>query len=154
MEETTRQTTQLHDDNFLEILWDENKQIIEIDRKDSTSAMIDQQFKAELALFAGFVEQKKARGLLVDVSHFRHKMAPDVQEWRLKNISTRYSAAGVQRFAFLLPNGSQIPPMMNQSSPGEKFATRAFNDLNEAKNWLTEAQAAVGGRLTPAHTDE
>jgi hypothetical protein len=131
--------TQLHDDNFLKILWDESARIIGIDWKEVTSAMTDEQFKAELTLFARYVEQKKARGILVDVSHFRHKPAPDLQEWRVKNISNRYTAAGVQRFAFLLPAGSPIPPMMNQSSPGEKFATRAFNDLNEVKNWLTEA---------------
>src|SRR5579864_8361470 len=137
--EGTMQTTQLHDDSFLKVLWDENTRTIGIDWKESTSAMTDDQFKTELVLFAGYVEQKKARGILVDVSRFRHKMAPNVQEWRVKNISNRYSAAGVQRFAFLLPNGSPVPPMMNQSSPGEKFATRAFNDLNEAKKWLTEA---------------
>jgi hypothetical protein len=138
MEETMR-STQLHNDSFLKVLWDENSRIIGIDWKESTTAMTDDQFKDELTLFAGHVEQKKARGILVDVSRFRHKMAPNVQEWRVKNISNRYSAAGVKRFAFLLPNGSPIPPMMNQSSPGEKFATRAFNDLNEAKKWLTEA---------------
>jgi hypothetical protein len=133
------QPTQLHDDNFLKVLWDESARIIRIDWKESTSTMTDEQFKTELTLFAGHVEQKKARAILVDVSHFRHKPSADVQPWRVKNISNRYSAAGVQRFAFLLPNGSPVPPMMNQSSPGEKFATRAFNDLNEAKKWLTEA---------------
>jgi hypothetical protein len=139
MEGTRMNTAQLHDDNFLKIRWDESARIIGIDWKESTSSMTDEEFKAELTLFAGYVEQKKARGILVDVSHFGHKPAPNLQEWRVKNISNRYSAAGVQRFAFLLPAGSQIPPMMNQSSPGEKFATRAFNDLNEARKWLTEA---------------
>jgi hypothetical protein len=137
--EVAMRSTQLHDDNFLKVLWDERARIIRIDWRESTSSMTDEEFKAELTLFAGQVEQKKARGILVDVRRFRHKMAPNVQEWRVKNISNRYSAAGVQRFAFLLPNGSPVPPMMNQSSPGEKFATRAFNDLNEAKKWLTEA---------------
>lgn len=118
------QTTQLHDDNFFKVLWDENARIIGIDWKEATSAMTDEQFKAELRLFAGLVERKKARAILVDVSHFRHRPGPDVQPWRVKNISNRYSAAGVERFAFLFPEGSQIPPMMNQSSPGEKFATR------------------------------
>jgi len=42
-------------------------------------------------------------------------------EWRLKNISTRYNAAGVQRFAFL--NDSQSPPMTSQSAEGELFLT-------------------------------
>jgi hypothetical protein len=131
--------TQLHEDKFSNILWDESTRIIGIAWKEATSSMTDEEFKAELTLFAGHVEQTKARGILVDVSGFRHSPGPDVQPWRVKNISNRYNAAGVQRFAFLLPNGSQIPPFMNESSPGEKFATRAFNALNEAKKWLSEA---------------
>ena len=59
-----------------------------------------------------------------------------MQEWRVKNISGRYYAAGVRRFAFLFPEGVAFPPMMNQSSPREKFATRAFNGAGEAMSWL------------------
>lgn len=136
MEETTTPSTLLHDDQFFKILGDENTRIIRIDWKEATSGMTDEQFKAELTLFAWHVEQKKARGILVDVSRFRHKMAPEVQQWRVKNISNRYSAAGVKRFAFLFPEGSQVPPMMNQSSPGENFLTRAFTNREEALAWL------------------
>lgn len=99
--------------------------------------MTDEDFKRELSLFAGQVEQRKARGILVDVARFRHKMGPDVQEWRVKNISNRYSAAGVKRFAFLFPEGSQVPPVMNQSSVGENFLTRAFTNREEALVFLT-----------------
>jgi len=50
--------------------------------------------------------------------------------------STRYSAAGVRRFAFLLPEGAPIPPMMNQSATRENFLTRGFNSLEQAMAWL------------------
>jgi hypothetical protein len=99
--------------------------------------MTDEQFKAQLTSFAGHVEQKKAQGILVDVSRFRHKPGPDVQPWRVKNISNRYSAAGVKREAFLFAKGAQIPPTMNQSAPGEEFLTRAFDNPEEATVWLT-----------------
>ena len=130
------QTTQLHEDRFFKVFWDERTRIIGIDWKEATSSMTDEEFKAELTLFAGHVEQKRARGILVEVSRFRHKPGPDVQPWRVKNISNRYSAAGVGRFAFLFPEGVQIPPMMNQSSPGENFLTRAFNNREQAIAWL------------------
>ena len=116
-------TEQQYEDGFLKIFWDESTRIIGIDWKEATSSMTDEDFKKELALFAGHVEQKSARGIMVDVSHFRHKMGPGIQEWRVKNISNRYSEAGVKRFAFLLPKDSTIPPMMNQSSTGENFLT-------------------------------
>lgn len=134
-------TQQLHDDTFFRILWDDESRVIGIDWKEATSSMTGEDFKKELTLFAGHVEAKKALGILVDVNHFRHKMDPGLQEWRVKNISNRYSAAGVKRFAFVLPKDAPIPPMMNQSSPGESFMTRAFNGTEEAMAWLKAAAA-------------
>jgi hypothetical protein len=46
--------------------------------------MIDDDFKAALAMFAGHVEAKQAIGILVDVKQFRYKMGPEVQQWRVK----------------------------------------------------------------------
>ena len=132
------QPAQLHEDNFLQILWDEETRIIGIDWKDSTSTMTDEEFRAELKLFANLVEEKKALGILVDVSSFRHRVGAEVGQWRLKNISPRYNEAGVQRFAFLFSKDSQIPPMANESSEGERFLTRAFNSREQAVAWLTE----------------
>jgi hypothetical protein len=131
------QLTTLHDNTFLKILWNDKTRVIGIDWKEATSSMTDDDFKAELERFAGFVEANKAHGILVDVARFRHKNGPGVQEWRVKNISTRYSAAGVKRFAFLLPADASVPPMMNQSSPGEGFLTRGFNSADQAMAWLT-----------------
>jgi hypothetical protein len=74
------------------------------------------------------------------VKAFRHQNGPDIQPWRVKNISSRYSAAGVRRFAFLLPQGSQIPPMMNQSAAGEEFVTRGFTNQDQAVAWLVSSQ--------------
>lgn len=71
--------TQLHEDEFFKVLWDESTRIVGIDWKEATSSMTDEEFKAELTLFAGQVEQKKARGILVAVAHFRHRPEPDVQ---------------------------------------------------------------------------
>jgi len=129
------QTTQLHEDKFFKVLWDEHTRIIEIDWKEGTSSMTDEDFKAALTLFAGHVEHKKAQGILVEVSRFRHKPGPEVMPWRVKNISNRYAAAGVKRQAFLFPKGAQMPPM--RSSPEEKFLTETFDDVQKAEAWLT-----------------
>jgi hypothetical protein len=130
------QAIHLHDGKFLTIRWDENTRIISIEWKESSAAMTDENFKADLTLFAGHVEQRRARGILVDVSRFRHTLGPGLQEWRVKNISSRYDAAGVRRFAFLFPPGAQIPRLMNQSSEGENFLTRAFTSQEQAVAWL------------------
>src|SRR5579871_3240441 len=127
----------INDDTFSQVSWDNNTRILRIDWKEATASMTDEDFKSQLELFAGLVEAKKGRGMLVAVAHFRGKPSPAVNEWRLKNISPRYSGAGLQRFAFLLPSDSPIPPMMNQSSPGEGFQTRGFNNVDQATAWLT-----------------
>jgi hypothetical protein len=132
---------ELHDGKFLKILWDDRSRIVPIDWKETTAEMSDEDFKADLTTFASYVERQKARGILVDVAQFRHQPGPDLQPWRVKNISTRYAAAGVLRFAFLFPPGAQVPPMMNRSSPGENFETRAFNSVDEAIHWLSDAVA-------------
>ena len=126
----------IHDDTFFQVSWDGKARVIRIDWKEATASMTDEDFKSELELFAGLVEERKARGILVDVEQFRHRPSSDLQPWRVKNISTRYAAAGVKRFAFLFPPGAQVPPMTNQSSPGESFETRAFNSVDEATKWL------------------
>lgn len=95
--------------------------------KDTTSAMMEEEFKAELTRFAGHVEQKQAHGILIDVAQFRHRPGPDMQEWR------------VRRFAFLFPTGAPIPPMIDQSAFGEGFATRAFSSEAEAIDGLSGA---------------
>jgi hypothetical protein len=128
----------LHEAEFLTVVWDESTRIIGIEWKDSTAAMIDDDFKAALAMFAGHVEAKQAIGILVDVKQFRYKMGPEVQQWRVKNISTRYNRAGVKRFAFLMGEGATVPPAMNRSAEGESFVTRGFNDREEAIGWLTQ----------------
>jgi len=136
--------TELYDGQYLRILWDEESRIIGIEWKETTASMSSEEFKTDLMLFATHVELKKARGILVDVARFRHRMEPEVQQWRVKNISTRYAAAGVKRFAFLFPPGSQIPPMMNQSSPEEAFHTRAFDNVQQAGHWLTGVDGRTG----------
>ena len=130
-------STVLHEDGFLRILWDDVRRIIGIDWKESTMAMTDDEMKAELVSFGGHVENKKAPRILVDVTKFHFSLSPAMQEWRVKHISGRYNAAGVQRFAFVFPADAQVPPTMNQAVAGEDFMTRGFNSREDAVRWLT-----------------
>jgi hypothetical protein len=135
----TMEPTQLHEDDFLTILWHDSTGIIAIDWKASTASMTDEDMKNELLVFAGRVEENRASGILVDVEKFRHRMGTEAQQWRVQNISPRYSAAGVKRFAFLFPPDAEIPAAMNQSAEGEAFLTRAFNSRQQAIAWLKES---------------
>src|SRR5262245_39327554 len=94
------QCTEIHDGKYLKVLWDGESRIIGIDWKETTAEVTDDDFKAELTQFAGHVEARRAHGILVDVGRFRHAMGPGMQEWRVKNISRRYFAAGGRRSPF------------------------------------------------------
>ena len=131
------QSAQLHEDKFLQILWDDQTRIIRIDWKEATSVMTDEDFKSELTLFAQLVEDKRAPGILIDVTRFRHRPGPEAGEWRLKNISTRYNAAGVKRFAFLVSKDVPVSAMPSEPPEGEQFLTRSFNSREQAVAWLT-----------------
>jgi hypothetical protein len=49
------EAVELHDDLFMKVFQDERTRIIGIDWKDATSSMSEEDFKAELTLFAGQV---------------------------------------------------------------------------------------------------
>ena len=125
----------LHEDQFLQILWDQQTRIMSIDWKAATSGMTDGDFKTELALFTKHVEDKRAPRVLIDVSKFGYRPSEEVGEWRRKNIVGRYNDAGVKRFAFLFSKGEAVPSMENQSE-GEAFLTQSFNRQEQAAAWL------------------
>ena len=130
----------LHEDKFLRIIWNAEARIIVIDWKEATSEMTDEDFKTELTLFAKQVEDHQALRVLIDVSKFGHRPGEEVGKWRAQNITPRYNAAGVRRFAFLLSEDSPLTAMARQSSEGEQFLTESFNNHDQAVEWLTAAE--------------
>jgi hypothetical protein len=106
------------------------------------SVMTDNAFKATLALFACEAEKLRPSFLLIDATEFRHTFAPGVMEWRNDAIIPRYGAAGVKKFAFLMPAG--FPSTME--SGGKEvidgpaiFPTAWFSARQNALNWLKTA---------------
>ena len=86
------------------ILHHADKSILELCWLPST--MTDNAFKATLALFATEAEKIRPSFLLIDATEFRHSFAPGVMQWRNDVIIPRYGAAGVKKFAFLMPAGA------------------------------------------------
>ena len=128
---------------FLRGLWDEEPRMLRVDWTDATAAMSADEFKRALGWIADHVAERKARALFIDLRDFRHDVSAGVREWRLRNISPRYDAAGLEQVAFLFPNEADIPTMANQSAEGERFVTRGFNNEEHAIAWLT-ARAEKG----------
>ena len=101
----------------------------------STSTMTDGGFMATLCLFASEAEKARRHGLLIDATEFRHAFGPGIMEWRDAHIIPRYGAAGVRRFAFLMP--ADFPRAGTEAIEGPAiFPTKWFIDRNEALEWL------------------
>jgi hypothetical protein len=103
------------------------------------SEMTDGAFKATLALYAWQAEKVRPPFLLIDATQFRHQFGPNVMQWRDDCIIPRYGAAGVKKFAFLMPAG--VPSTME--SGGKEvidgpaiFPTAWFSVRQNALDWL------------------
>ncbi len=131
---------------LLRIRWDAERRKLRVDWTDATDGMSEDEFKRTLGWIADHVAERKARALFIDAGDFRHDVSAEVQQWRLRQISPRLNAAGLERLAFLFPNGAESPPMANQSAEGERFVTRAFNNEEHAIAWLTAGGRGRGDR--------
>ena len=101
----------------------------------STATMSDGGFMATLCLFVWEAEKARPRSLFIDATEFRHAFGAGVMEWRDAHIIPRYGAAGVRKFAFLMP--ADFPkPGMEAVEASAVFPTRWFVNRQEAFNWL------------------
>lgn len=109
---------------------------VEIRWFDATSELDSEGFNAWLALFAGIVEERRRPGVLVDGLAFLMDPAHMDGEWRDANIIPRYNAAGVRRFAFVMPAGMPaIGAAPAPEGPGD-FPTGYFGRREDAIAWL------------------
>ena len=110
--------------------------VVELAWLPATGSMTDGGFMATLCLFAWEAEKARPHGLLIDAVAFRHQFGSGVMEWRDAHIIPRYGAAGVQRFAFIMPPG--FPQAGREAVEGPAiFPTKWFASRQEAIGWLT-----------------
>ena len=130
-------STIVYEDRWGEVLDRPDVGVIEIRWFDSTAGLDSDTFNDWLAGFAGVVEETERELVLVDGTAFRMSMASMDGEWRDRNIIPRYNAAGVRRFAFLMPEG--MPAIGAPPAPEgpATFPTAYFGSRASAIEWLT-----------------
>ena len=78
-------------------------------------------------------------GPLVDMAEIEHTPSDDFEAWRQSQIIPRYNAAGVKKFAFLLPPGAPTT-VENGTKPAVEgkanFPTGYFATREQALKWL------------------
>jgi hypothetical protein len=101
----------------------------------TTASMTDGGFMATLCLFVWEAERARPGALLIDAREFRHSFAEGVMAWRDAHIIPRYGAAGVRKFALVMPAG--FPNVSKEMVDGPAvFPTKWFADREEALVWL------------------
>ena len=115
--------------------------VLELRWLPSTSSMTDGAFMATLCLFAHEAEQSRPQGLFIDATQFHHRFAnaDGMMDWRDAHIIPRYGAAGIRRFAFLMPSGFLDAGREAVEGPAI-FPTRWFVDQRAALTWLRSAR--------------
>ena len=123
------------------ILQHERWQTVELRWLPSTTDMTDEGFKATLELLAAAGERVRPQFMLIDATEFHHQFGEGVMAWRDEHIIPRYGAAGVTRFAFLVPEGA--PGTIEQGGTPvvegrATFPTAWFSTRERAYRWLAE----------------
>lgn len=124
------------EDRYGEVIDRPDQGFIEIRWYDTTSEMTSDEFNNWLARFAGSVEDAGRSGVLVDSVPFKMDMAHMDGPWRDRNIIPRYNAAGVERFAFLMPEGMPLLGAEPSLEGPGTFPTGYFGTRRAAIAWL------------------
>ena len=113
----------------------------------TTRDMSDDGFKETLQLLASEGERLRPASMFVDSNEFFHQPGMGVMDWRDEHIIPRYNAAGVTRFAFLVPadtpNTVESGAVPQVEGPAT-FSTGWFTTREKAYAWLTGSEGATG----------
>ena len=128
----------LNQDTLGKISFDDEKSLLTLEWLEETKNMHEAHFQGTLFMLAGYSIQNNSKKILIDARKFRFKASDEVVgPWRTKNISPLYNQAGVQKFAFIFPQGVTTPSD-EVTWPDEKFPTNFFTTEDESLRWLFE----------------
>jgi hypothetical protein len=128
--------THVYEDRFGEVIDHADQGYLEIRWYDGTETMSTADFQTWVAAFAGAVEQRRRPGILVDLTRFRMHQEQMDGDWWYTQIVPRYNAAGVEKFAFLAPDGTPAIGAQPTPAKGAAFPTAYFARRQEALTWL------------------
>jgi len=134
-------TKEIYRDRYGAIRHDEDAGILELEWFPASIEMNDDDFRRYLSRYAEAETAVRAPGLVIDVTRFAFRPSPDVAAWRDEHIIPAYNAAGVEKFAFFVPEGtpgtvtSGNPPA---PEPPGTFPTGYFDSRDEMETWLAK----------------
>ena len=101
----------------------------------STANADDAALRTTMEVFANEAVNRRPKTLIVDTTQFNHTWGDGLMQWRDAHIIPRYGAAGVRKFAFVMPPG--FPDSGREAVEGPAvFPTKWFLDRQQALAWL------------------
>jgi len=120
---------------------DEHASLMSFVWTEKSAAMTVDDYKDAIREYARLVLERRARCALVDLREFRYRVedAEVLGSWWADEIVPLYNQAGLEKFAFVLPEGEQAPSDETpaKAEAGETFITRQFASKQAAMSWLT-----------------
>lgn len=126
----------LYEDDWGEVVDDPGADLIEIVWSETTAGMSSEEFNGWLDGFAGLIEKQGRHKVLVDSTLFLMDILLMDGPWRDANIIPRYNAAGVTKFAFLMPEGMPLVGAAPAPDGPADFPTAYFASRDDALAWL------------------
>ena len=127
--------TQLFQDRFGVMLYDDARNILELRWYPETEFMTDDDYMRWLERFAISAEQHRVQFIVIDTLAFKHHAGTHTSPWRDEHIIPRYNRAGVKKFAFLLSPGTA--PKTEPASEGPaQFPTGYFDSREQIEQWF------------------
>ena len=128
--------TVLYGDRWGDIIDRPEDKCVEIRWFDTTAGMSGEDFNGFLKIYADHVENCGRAGGLIDAVQFAMDMSKIEMGWRDEHIIPRYNAAGLKKFAFVMPAG--MPAIGTPPAPEgpADFPTGYFGSRADALSWL------------------
>ena len=130
---------EVYRDRYGAIRHDKDAGTLELEWFAETAQMDDDDFKDYLTRYAKAETSIRAPYLVIDVTRFAFRPAQEVGAWRDEHIIPLYNAAGVKKFAFLVPEGTlgtagagNVPA----PEPPGTFPTGYFDSRGQMKTWF------------------
>jgi hypothetical protein len=123
-------------DQWGDIIDREASDCVELRWFDTSSAMGGKDFNAFLTRYADQIEACGRRNALIDAVQFKMDMSRMVPGWRDEHITPRYNAAGLKKFAFIMPEGMPAIGAPPENEGPAKYPTGYFIARVAALSWF------------------
>ena len=134
-----KSAVELTSDKYGTFYRDEEHHAVELRWNAATKSMTEGDFRRGLERLVQFLSAGPTPNVLIDVTEFAYRPASDFSAWRDANIIPGYNAAGVAKFAFLVPAG--WPNTVEDGhepakEPPGQFPTGYFKSRDRVYSWF------------------